>query len=69
MVIDNCFRTPKNRVRHLVLPEYRFLTASEYVCTLYFFLSSHFINASTKSLGFYGLSEYVDYKYVLYINT
>ena len=31
MVIDNCFRTPKNRVRHLVLPEYRFITASEYV--------------------------------------
>ena len=40
MVIDNCFRTPKNRVRHLVLPEYRFLTTSECVCI--FIFSSHF---------------------------
>ena len=59
MVIDNCFRTPKNRVRHLVLPEYRFLTASEYICVMCFLLSSHFINASTKSFGFYSLPEYV----------
>ena len=29
MIIDNCFRTPKNRVRHLVLPEYQLLTASD----------------------------------------
>ena len=48
MVIDNCFRTPKNMVRHLVLPEYRFLTASEYV-------SSHFgIHATNpKPFGSY----------------
>ena len=51
MVIDNCFRTPKNRVRHLVLPEYRFLTTSEYVCIVYFLLSSHFdIHATNQSL-------------------
>jgi len=31
MVIDNCFRTPKNRVKHLVLPEYRFLTTSMFI--------------------------------------
>ena len=49
MVIDNCFRTPKNRVRHLVLPEYRFLTASEYVCIV--LLSSHFgIHATNQSI-------------------
>ena len=46
MVIDNCFRTLKNGVRHLVLPEYRFLTASEYVCVLNFLHSRHFINTS-----------------------
>ena len=49
MVIDNCFRTPKNRVRHLVLPEYRFLTASEYVCIV--LLSSHFgIHATNQRI-------------------
>ena len=35
MVIDNCFRTPKNRVKHLVLPEYRFLTTSMFVCVFF----------------------------------
>ena len=47
-----CFRTPKNRVRHLVLPEYRFLTASEYVCIVYFLLSSHFGMHATNAKPF-----------------
>ena len=58
MVIDNCFRTPKNRVRHLVLPEYRFLTASEYVCVIYFLPSSHFgtLLTHTHIIKLYSLS-------------
>ena len=52
MVIDNCFRTPKNRVRHLVLPEYRFLTTSEYVCCVLSFPQCRHLEHSYSILGF-----------------